>query len=127
MESYINTLLASFFKVLKKYSDFNGRADRREFWMFVLCNIIVGIILSILGLFPIVGRLFKVIAIIYSLAVLVPTLAVGARRLHDTGKTALLLLLILIPGVGSIIVLVLCIPEGIHGSNEYGPDPLDEA
>ena len=126
MESFINTLLASFFVVLKKYSDFNGRAARREFWMFMLCNLLVGVILSIFGFIPFIGRLFKLVSILYALAVLVPSLAVGARRLHDTGKTALLLLLLLIPGVGTIIVLALCLPEGVPGANEYGPDPLDE-
>ena len=123
MESFISTLLINYFKVIKKYFVFDGRADRREFWLFMLCNLIIGIILSILGNIPVLGVVFAIISGLYSLAVLVPSLAVGVRRLHDTNKTGLLMLLNLIPGIGSIIVLVLCIPEGTLGENQYGPDP----
>ena len=123
MESFISTLLINYFNVLKKYFVFDGRAGRGEFWLFMLCNFIIGIVLSILGNIPVLGVVFKIISGLYSLAVLVPSLAVGIRRLHDTNKTGLLMLLNLIPGIGSIIVLVLCIPEGTPGENQYGPDP----
>ena len=123
MESFFNTLLVAYLKVIKKYADFNGRADRREFWMFVLCNFIVVIVLSILGVIPVLGILFKIISGLYGLAVLIPGLAVSARRLHDTDRTALFLLLALIPVVGTIVLLVFCVAEGTAGDNKYGPDP----
>ena len=127
MESYITMLMINFIKVLKKFTVFAGRSGRREFWMFVLCNIIVGIALSILGNIPLIGKLFYVVSILYSLAVLIPGIAVGIRRLHDTNRTGLLMLLVLIPGLGAIIVLVLCAMEGTSGENQYGPDPKNEA
>lgn len=103
--------------VTKKYFCFTGRADRKEFWQYVLVTFIVG---AVLGLIPVAGR---IISIIYFLALLLPSLGVGARRLHDTGKTGLLLLLALIPVVGALLVLILCIPEGSKESNAYG-DPI---
>lgn len=62
-----------------------------------------------------------VLGIIYSLATVVPSLAVGARRLHDSGKSALLLLLLLIPVIGGIIILVLTLIDSDKGDNQYGP------
>ena len=126
MESFINTLLINYFGVIKKFSVFTGRSGRREFWMFMLCNLIIGAVLSILGNIPFLGKIFYIISILYSLAILVPSLAVGARRLHDTDKTALLLLLILIPAAGAIVVLVLCAFEGTQGENQFGPNPGEE-
>ena len=126
MESFINTLMINFIKVLKKITVFTGRSDRREFWLFMLCNFIVGIILSILGNIPFIGKLFFVVSILYSLAVLVPSIAVGIRRLHDTNRTGLLMLLLLIPGIGAIVVLALCAMEGTPGENQFGPDPKNE-
>jgi uncharacterized membrane protein YhaH (DUF805 family) len=64
-----------------------------------------------------------ILSIIFSLAILVPCLAVGARRLHDTNRTALLLLLALIPLVGIIILIVFFVQEGTAGNNQYGPNP----
>jgi len=127
MESFINSLLIDYFKVLKKFSVFSGRSNRREFWLFVLCNLIIGIILSILTNIPLLGKLFYLVSILYSLAILVPSLAAGSRRLHDTGRSGFFQLLILIPGIGAVIVLVLCAFEGTPGENQYGPDPRHEA
>ena len=124
MESFINGLLVNYFAVLKKFTIFQGRAGRREFWMFVLANLCICIILGILGRIPLLGVLFRIITVLYSLAILVPGLAAGARRLHDTNKTALLLLLILIPAAGALIVLALCALEGTKGENQFGPEPV---
>ena len=126
MESFIHTMLISYFNVLKKYAVFTGRAGRRDFWMFFLCNIIVCVILGILGLIPLLGVVIRIVLYVYSLAMLVPCLAVGVRRLHDTNKTGLLMLLSL-TGIGSIVVLTLCAVEGTPGENQYGPNPIEEA
>lgn len=112
--------------VLKRYAQFSGRARRKEFWMFVLFNTIISIILSIID--RLIGTDYNngssgILQSIYSLAVLVPSLAVGARRLHDTGRTAWLLLLYLIPCIGWIILIVFWAQEGNPGPNQHGPDP----
>ncbi|MFA6174697.1 MAG: DUF805 domain-containing protein [Kiritimatiellales bacterium] len=99
--------------VLKKYAEFNGRAGREEFWMFVLINFIVSLILSII----------RPLGLIYGLAVLVPSLAVGARRLHDTGRSGWFQLLVLIPLIGPIVLIVFAAQDGQPGDNQYGSNP----
>ena len=105
------------------YADFDGRARRKEFWMFVLFNILIS-----LGITLIVGlvsdSLASLLSGLYSLAVLVPGIAVGVRRLHDTGKTGWLILLGLIPLINLVLLYFFAI-EGDPGPNEYGPDPKD--
>jgi len=123
VESFINALLLNYFKVFRKFANFNGRSDRKEFWMFFLVNVIINIALNILGLIPVLGKIFSAVSVIYSIAVLVPSLAVGIRRLHDSDKTGLLMLLLLIPIAGIFAVLGLCAMEGTPGENQYGQDP----
>jgi uncharacterized membrane protein YhaH (DUF805 family) len=111
--------------VLKKYIQFSGRARRKEFWMFTLFSAIISIVLSAIdnaaGLTNGTGN--GVLGSIYSLAVLLPSLAVAARRLHDTNRSALWLLLIFAIVIGWIVLLVFYIQEGNAGDNQYGPDP----
>ena len=104
--------------VLKKYADFNGRARRKEFWMFFLFNLIAAIILGVID--SMIG--IPVLGLIYSLGVLLPSLAVGARRLHDTGKSGWWLLLGLIPLVG-LILIIFWVMDSNPGDNQYGPNP----
>jgi len=103
---------------LTKYADFTGRAARPEFWWFVLAQFVVGVILNMI--LPVLGGLF-------SLALLVPSLAVGARRLHDIGKSGWLQLLGLIPIIGWLILIYWAAQPGETGSNKYGPPPGDAA
>jgi len=108
-------------KVLKQYSDFSGRARRREYWMFVLANFIVGIVLGIIvAILPKIGG---VIQGLYSLAVLVPSLAVCVRRLHDIGKSGWWMLLCLIPLIGGIWLIVLFCQDSQPGANQWGENP----
>jgi len=123
MNSFFKELLDNFLAVLKKYTVVTGRADRKEFWYFFLANIIVGAALSILAVIPILGIVALVVSILFGIGVIIPSITVGVRRLHDTDKTGWLMLLILIPLIGGIIVLVLCAMEGTHGENQYGPAP----
>lgn len=104
--------------VLEKYADFNGRASRPEFWYYVLANAIIGMILGFIkfGGVPWINY-------IYSLAVMIPGIAVGVRRLHDLGKSGWLLLIGLIPLVGAIILIVWYAQEGNAEENEYGAVP----
>lgn len=109
--------------VLKNYSMFNGRTSRKEFWMFVLINIIVGIIIGIIS--AIVGDKRGVIGNLYNLAILLPSIAVGTRRLHDITKSGWWQLIALIPIIGWIWIIVLFATKGEPAENIYGK-PLDE-
>jgi len=121
MESFLIVVAENYLAVLKKYAVFTGRADRKEFWMFTLANFVIGIVLSILVKIPILGILVWIVYFLFGLAILVPSIAVGVRRLHDTDKTGWLMLLFLVPALGAIAVLVLCAMEGTPGANQYGP------
>jgi uncharacterized membrane protein YhaH (DUF805 family) len=115
-----------YISVLKKYAVFSGRARRKEFWMFVLFNIIFSIVATLLDrvLGTRVGEMGNGwISILYSLAVLIPSLAVAVRRLHDIGKSGWWLLISLIPLIGAIWLLILYIKDGQPGDNQYGPNP----
>jgi uncharacterized membrane protein YhaH (DUF805 family) len=124
-----------------KYAEFSGRATRSEFWYFVLFNAIFSIVASILdgiffnfhgsyyyhgygyGFHHGMQHSWGVIRPLYTLAVLVPGLAVAARRLQDTGRSGWFLLLALVPIVGWIILLVWYLQNSNPGLNKYGPNP----
>jgi uncharacterized membrane protein YhaH (DUF805 family) len=106
--------------VLERYAQFQGRSGRAEFWWYFLAALIIGIVFNILIA---VSNIFFVLYVIYGLAVLIPGLAVGVRRLHDTDKTGWWLLIGLIPLVGIIVLIVFWATEGAPGPNQYGlPD-----
>lgn len=107
--------------VLKKYAVFNGRASRSEFWYFTLFNSIVIIFLLIIGRAT-DSVFFDALYTLYILAVLLPSIGVEIRRLHDTGRSGWWLLIALIPIV-SLILLVFWIQDGEPGTNQYGPNP----
>lgn len=88
--------------VLKKYVVFQGRATRREYWMFTLINVLVSIAVGIIAAMVHIDGLRG----LYSLATLLPSLAVAARRLHDADRSAWWLLLCLLPIIGWIILIV---------------------
>jgi len=115
-----------YLKVLRNYAVFNGRARRREYWFFVLFNVVISIVLSILD--GITGTLSEehglgLLSGLYMLAVLLPSLAVGVRRLHDIGRSGWLLLIGIVPIVGTIALLILACLDSQPGDNEYGPNP----
>jgi uncharacterized membrane protein YhaH (DUF805 family) len=134
---------------LKRYAEFTGRSRRKEYWMYVLLliavGIVIGIVEGILGLRGMVGP-YGPISALFGLATFVPSLAVGVRRLHDTNRSGLWLLigygpfilslLLMVAGmlqftmilsivalVGFIVLLVFMVLEGNRGPNQYGPDP----
>jgi uncharacterized membrane protein YhaH (DUF805 family) len=113
-----------YLEVLKKYAVFDGRARRQEFWMFVLFNVIISIVLQViegfLGLKMSNGA--GILSSLYSLAVLVPNIAVGVRRLHDTGRSGLWYLIVL-TCVGVIVLLVWFVEDSQPQANKYGPNP----
>ena len=98
---------------LRKYAVFNGRASRKEYWLFLLINLVVWMILP----------LSSPIGIVYLVAIWLPMMAVTVRRLHDSNHRGRGGLLNLVPIVG-LIVLYWLIIKGTDGDNDYGPDPL---
>ena len=108
-----------YFEVLKKYAVFDGRAHRTEFWLFFLFNFIISFFLGVIvGL---VGSLWF-ITTLYALAVLIPGLAVSARRLHDTNRSGWWILTGLVPILGWIALLIFYVEDSRPGANQYGPE-----
>ena len=107
-----------YLKVLKNYAVFKGRARRKEYWMFVLFNYIVFFLIIVLFNSP-NGEFVT----FYALAVIIPSVSVGVRRLHDVGKSGWFMLISLVPIIGSIWLLVLLCTDGDSEDNEYGSNP----
>ncbi|REE56267.1 uncharacterized membrane protein YhaH (DUF805 family) [Paenibacillus taihuensis] len=108
-------------KVISNYVGFTGRARRKEYWMFLLFNIIISIILGIIEGISGSGLLSK----LYSLFIFLPSLAVTVRRLHDTGKSGWWVLIGLVPIVGFIVLLIFTCLDSDPGTNQYGENPKD--
>jgi len=104
-----------YFGPLKKYATFSGRASRKEYWLFFLSNTVIQVALALL-----IGAAYA----LYSFLILLPSLAVWARRLHDTNHKGWWILIGWVPLVGNIIMLVFLCRKGTDGDNDYGPDPL---
>lgn len=115
-----------YLKALKQYADFNGRARRQEYWMFALFNLLFYLVAAVIDLLLANALGFSFVYILYALFVFIPGLAVGVRRLHDTGKSGWMLLIALIPFIGSIWLIVLMATDGTPGENEYGVNPKEE-
>ncbi len=115
-----------YLEVLKKYAVFNGRARRKEYWFFFLFSIIITIVLSIIdvaaGSFDAKTGL-GLFSGIYTLAVLIPSLAVSVRRLHDTDRSGWWLLISLIPIIGGLVILVFVVLDSDTAENRYGANP----
>ena len=113
-----------YLQALKKYADFSGRARRKEYWFFFLFNLIVSIVLGVIDSMLGLGAAgVGILSGLYSLAVIIPSIAVGVRRLHDINKTGWWILIAFIPLIGILVLLVFALMSGTHGDNEYGPDP----
>ena len=112
--------------VWKRFAEFSGRSRRKEYWMFFLFNMVIGLVLYVPGIAlreSGIGPIVLGLGGIYGLAALIPGLAVSVRRLHDTNKSGWFLLLALIPIVGGIIILVLMVLDSDPEANKYGPNP----
>ena len=114
---------------LKRYAEFSGRSRRKEYWMFFLLCLVVALVIGfvegMLGLSGMIGP-YGPLSTLFLLAILVPSIAVGIRRLHDTGRSGWWILIAFVPIVGGLILLVFYVLEGNRGPNEYGPDPKGE-
>ena len=118
-----------YLKVFNQYSDFSGRARRREYWMFMLFNIIFAIIAMLLD--EIIGTSdqdgYGILYFLYALALFIPGIAVTVRRLHDVGKSGWMYLIVIIPLIGFIWLFVLLLTNGDQGENKYGANPKEIA
>ena len=114
-----------YLNVLKNYFGFGGRARRKEYWMFILVNIIFTFVLSVLD------RMFGwqrtggegILTTIYAILVFIPWWAVQFRRLHDTDRSAWWLLVLLIPIVGWLVIIIFNCQNGTPGENRFGENP----
>ena len=111
----------------KNYVNFQGRARRKAYWMFALFNIIAIIVLGVIeGAIGLSGQSgYGILTGLYSLAIILPGLAVAVRRLHDTGRSGWWILIGLVPLVGPIVLLVFFVQDSQPGSNQYGPNPKE--
>lgn len=114
-----------YLKVLKEYVNFNGRARRTEYWMFVLFNLLITLALGAIdgfllsqGILP-----FPILFIVYSLATILPSIGVLVRRLHDTNRSGWWYFISLVPLVGGFILLYFLVIDGTIGDNQYGINP----
>lgn len=109
-----------YLKVIKEhYADFAGRARRKEYWMFVLVNMCIVVVLQLLAR---AVSIVSIVAAIYGLATLVPSVAACIRRLHDIGKTGWFTLLAFVP-LANFYLIYLLAQDGQRGGNAYGADP----
>jgi len=117
-----------FMTVLRKYAVFEGRARRREYWFFVLFYILISVVLAVvdrmLGTYDETYGM-GALGALFCLGLLIPSIAVGARRLHDTGRSGWWLLIGFIPLIGVIVLIVFFVLDSQPGTNAYGPNPKE--
>lgn len=119
-----------YLKVLHQYANFSGRARRKEYWYFYFINFLIsfgiGIVSGLAGFMkPGSGLALasSALIIIYSMAILIPSLAVGVRRLHDTNRSGWWLLIGFVPLIGAIILIIFFVEDSQPGANQYGKNP----
>lgn len=115
-----------YLEALKKYAVFEGRARRKEYWFFILFNVLISMALGFVDRF--IGNVnpetgIGVLSGIYTLGVMIPGIAVSVRRLHDTGRSGWWLLITFLPIIGAIIFFYFMVLDSDTESNEYGPSP----
>lgn len=118
--------------VKNRYADFKGRATRSDYWYFILFSVIISIVLTLidtyavnplLGMTPEEAAKGGILSVTFTLAILLPQIGVGVRRLHDIGKSGWWYLIILIPILGVLILLFFFVTDSQAGENKYGANP----
>ncbi len=115
-----------YLEVLKKYAEFDGRACRQEYWFFMLFNILISAFFATIDFFSGTFNFetgLGLLSGIYSVAVLIPGIAVTVRRLHDTDRSGWWLLIALIPVIGAIVLFIFTVLDSTSGDNQYGSNP----
>lgn len=112
---------------LRRYAEFSGRSQRKEYWMYflflIIVSVVLGIIEGILGINQMIGGAYGPLTALLGLGTLIPNIAVAIRRLHDTDRSGWWLLIALVPLIGAIVLLVFYVTDGTKGPNRFGPDP----
>ncbi|MGR5275105.1 DUF805 domain-containing protein [Vibrio rotiferianus] len=115
-----------YYKVILNYTNFNGRARRQEYWYFTLVNVLVNLVMGIID--RVIGSVmqmdnFGFFGVIYALFIMIPSIAVTVRRLHDSGRTGWWALIAFVPAIGILVLLYFLIQDSEEGSNQYGVSP----
>lgn len=114
-------MVEAYKRFLRNYANFNGRSTRSDYWYVFLANFLISFALGFIGgLIPDLAGLISVLTTLYSLAVLVPGIAIVVRRLHDINKSGWYYFIALIPLVGFIILLVFLCTDSVNENNCYG-------
>ena len=121
-----NFVEIALFEIIKKYAKFEGRANRPQYWYFVLTQFLAFFILELLCVIPFVNIIAFLALLVLGLGLIVPGIAVSVRRLHDTNKSGWWLLLCFVPFVGRNVILVFMCVECTKGANKYGDEPVVE-
>ena len=121
-----NSYFDWYLKCLKQFADFKGRSRRKEYWMFTLFNFIFAIITMVID--NVIGTAnletgYGIVYITYSILIFIPGIAVAVRRLHDVGKSGIMLFISLIPLVGAIWLLILFCTDSQNETNKWGDNP----
>lgn len=118
--------------VLKNnYANFQGRARRSEYWWFTLFSMIVSTVAQIvMGAVAATGStilalIFGIAFLVLMLGLIIPSIAVSIRRMHDTGRSGWWLLIGFIPLIGFLVILYFFVQRGTVGPNDWGADPYD--
>lgn len=122
----MNDAMNWYLEVLKKYVILEGRAQRQEYWYFILCNLVITVVL--MGIDMLIGQFNELTGLgllsgIYTMLVMLPGLSVTVRRLHDTGRSGWWALLGIIPLLGGLVLLVFMALDSEPGPNRFGPNP----
>ncbi len=117
-----------YLEVLKKYAVFEGRAGRKEYWFFILFNILISMGLGYVdwltgNINPETG--LGILSGIYALGVMIPGMAVSVRRLHDTNRSGWWLLITFVPVIGALVFIYFMVLDSNPEINEFGPSPKD--
>ncbi len=111
---------------LRRYVDFAGRSRRREYWFFALGNVVIAIVLMLIErMLGMASGGYGILTIIFELAILVPSIAVSIRRLHDTGRSGWWILIAFVPILGALVLLYFMLLDSEPGMNAYGPNPKE--
>jgi len=115
----MNAVKEYFIDVLKNhYVDFNGRASRKQYWMYILFYVILSIIVGIIG--GILGDTINgILSVLLNLGLLLPSLSIGVRRLHDTDRSGWWYLIAFLPVIGGLVLLVFMLLPGTEGANRF--------
>lgn len=115
-------MIEAYKKFFRNYANFKDRSTRKDYWLVILINIIIGFCVGLIGGFlgEEAEKVCTVVVGIYSLATLIPSLALEVRRLHDINKSGWFILISLVPAVGSIILLVFLCMDSVNENNQYG-------